>query len=168
MYLQMTVIGLIVGTGLYCGLMAAFLPHYVTGRVPELREVDGRPRFVITPSSPRLPLSAVVKYYLSLNPANFIRTNLTPGRETARPELELVERELMPLFRVSEVPRDQYRRVIRSITGGRVDSLRWIVPWSLLFFPLFGVLYFLAFRSLNKRASKTRFVRGPTWFRFIK
>ena len=35
MYLQMAVIGLIVGTGLYCGLMAAFLSHWVSGPIPD-------------------------------------------------------------------------------------------------------------------------------------
>jgi hypothetical protein len=34
MYLQMAVIGHIVGTGLYCGLMATFLSHYVARPVP--------------------------------------------------------------------------------------------------------------------------------------
>ncbi len=92
MYLQMAMIGLIVGTGLYCGLMAAFLSHWVSGPIPEVREVDGRQRFVTTPSSPRLPLSAIVKYHVSLNPANYVSTNLNPGRQTVPTELECVFR----------------------------------------------------------------------------
>jgi len=160
MYLQMAVIGLIVGTGLYCALMAAFLSHWVSGPIPELREVDGRSRYVNTPSSPRLPLSALLKYYVSLNPANHVSTTLNPSRQAVRTELEHVEKALLPLLQNSKVPRDQYCRLVRLVTRGRVNQLSWIVPCSLLFFPLFGAFYFLAFRSLNKRASKTRFVRG--------
>ena len=160
MYLQMAVIGLIVGTGLYCGLMAAFLSHWVSGPIPEVREVDGRSRYVNTPSSPRLPLSALLKYYVSLNPANYVSTNLNPSRQAVRTELEHVEKELLPLLQASKVPREQYCRFVWLITRGRVNQLRVDRSRALLFFPLFGALYFLAFRSLNKRASKTRFIRG--------
>src|SRR5688572_20504489 len=128
MYLRMAVIGLILGTGLYCGLMAAFLSRWVSGPIPELREVDGRSRYVNTPSSPRLPLSALVKYYVSLNPANYVSTNLNPARQAVRTDLEQVEKELLPLLQNSKVPRDQYCRLVRLITRGRVTHLRWIVP----------------------------------------
>ncbi len=131
MYLQMAVIGLIVGTGLYCALMAAFLSHWVSGPIPELREVDGRSRLVITPSSPRLPLSALVKYYVSLNPANYVSTNLNPSRQTVQnrtgaggkgtpasaPELKGAERPVLPTSSGSSP-------AVES------TSLRWIVPCS--------------------------------------
>ena len=58
------------------------------------------------------------------------------------------------------MPRETYRKGIRWITRGRVEQLRWVIPLSLLFFPLFGLVYFIAFSLLNRWSSKTRFVRG--------
>ena len=138
MYLQMAVIGLIVGTGLYCGLMAAFLSHWVSGPIPELREVDGRSRFVITPSSPRLPLSALVKYYVSLNPANYVSTNLNPsaasganrtgaggkGTPPSAPELKGAERPILPTRPTHHSRSGQPAALDRSVLSSLLSPLR--------------------------------------------
>jgi len=81
---------------------------------------------------------------------------------------EVVEPELQPFFQSKEVPRETYRKGVLWITRGRVDQLRWIVPTSLLFFPVFGVLYFLVFSWINRRTEKTRFVRGDDLMPFAQ
>ena len=97
----------------------------------------------------------MLKYFISLNPRNYIRF----GHRSAG-EFERVERELQPFFRQAKVPRETYCQGIRLITEGRIDELRWIAPVSLLFFPVFGIVYFLLFRKLNRKTSAVTFVRG--------
>lgn len=154
MYLQMASVGAVLGALIYSAGMAAFLSHYIAGPIPELR-IDGRPRLLVTASSKRLPLRPMLKYFISLNPRNYIRF----GHRSAS-EFERVEKELQPFFRQTRVPRDTYCQGIRLITEGRIDKLRWIAPLSLLFFPVFGIVYFLLFRKLNRKTSDVTFVRG--------
>src|SRR5207247_11262289 len=110
--------------------------------------------------SSRLPVFSLLKYYVSLNPKNYLRIRLSSKRLGAQEKREAVEPVLQPFFRQREVPRETYRKGILWITRGRVEQLRWIFPVSLLFFPLFGLLYFLVFSRLNRRSSKTQVVRG--------
>src|SRR5437762_4598807 len=160
MYVQMAVVGFLLASVLYAGVMAAFLSRYVAGPVPELRFVGGKPRLNVNARSPRLPVVSLLKYYVSLNPKNYLRIRLSSKRLGAQEKREAVEPVLQPFFRQREVPRETYRKGIRWITRGRVEQLRWVFPVSLLFFPLFGLVYFVAFSLLNRRLSKTRFVRG--------
>ncbi|MCI0422642.1 MAG: type IV secretion system DNA-binding domain-containing protein [Acidobacteria bacterium] len=160
MYFQMIVVGLALAVVLYATLMAAFLSRYVAAPIAEIRTLDGQLRMVHAPRGSRLPLIAVFKYFVSLNPRNYIRWNLNPRVSQPQTPQERVDRELVPFFRRPLVPRETYRSGIRLITRGRVDQLPWIIPSSLVFFPAFGVLYFFAFRQVNKRLSETRFVRG--------
>ena len=160
MYVQMAVVGFLLAFVLYAGAMTAFLSHYVAGPIPELQFVGGRPRLKVNAGSPRLPIFSLLKYYVSLNPKNYLSVQLNSKRLGGLDKREVVEPELQLFFRQREVPRETYRKGIRWITRGRVEQLRWVFPLSLLFFPLFGLVYFIAFSLLNRWSSKTRFVRG--------
>src|SRR5207247_2714627 len=119
---------------------AALLSYYIAGPTPDLRMINGRVHLVVTSLSRRLPLLPMLKYFVSLNPGNYIRVRQRPDAE-----LESVEKELQPLFRRPKVPRETYRQGVRLITAGRIEKLRWIAPVSLLFFPVFGIAYFTLF-----------------------
>jgi type IV secretory pathway TraG/TraD family ATPase VirD4 len=160
MYIQMVVVGLVLGGLLYSTLMGAFLSHYFSAPVPEIQAVNGQLRLLTLPRAPRLPLIAMLKYFVSLNPRNYFRWNPNPRATKPPVPEEQVDRELLPFFRSDQVPRDIYRQGIRLITGGRINRLPWILGCSLLFFPIFGILYFLAFSQVNRTISRTRFVRG--------
>ena len=160
MYVQMAVVGFLLASVLYAGVMTAFLSHYVAGPVPELRFVGGKPRLNVNARSPRLPVFSLLKYYVSLNPKNYLSIRLSSKSLGGQEKREAVEPVLQPFFRRREVPRETYRKGILWITRGRVEQLRWIFPVSLLFFPLFGLVYFFVFSRLNRRSSKTQFVRG--------
>ncbi len=160
MYIQMAVVGFLLAFVLYAGAMAAFLSRYVAGPIPKLQFVHGKPRLNVNAGSPRLPIFSLVKYYVSLNPKNYLGIQLSTKRLGGLDKREIVEPELRPFFQRREVSRETYRKGIRWITRGRVEQLRWVIPLSLLFFPLFGLVYFIAFSLLNRRLSKTRFVRG--------
>src|SRR6185503_12947947 len=47
-------------------------------------------------------------------------------------------------------------------------QLSWIFPVSLLFFTLYGLLYFFAFSRLNRKSSKTQFLRGADLMPFAR
>jgi type IV secretory pathway TraG/TraD family ATPase VirD4 len=160
MYVQMAAIGLLLAAILYCGGMNAFLFHYVSNPIPELQYVDGESRLSVKPGAKRLPAFSLLKYYVSFNPKNYFSVQLSAGPAKANEKLEIVEPELRPFFQRREVPRETYRKAIFWITRGRVEQLRWIFPISLIFFPAFGVVYFLAFSWLNRKTEKTKFVRG--------
>ncbi len=72
MYVQMAVVGFLLASVLYAGVMTAFLSRYVAGPVPELRFVGGKPRLNVNARSPRLPVFSLLKYYVSLNPKNYL------------------------------------------------------------------------------------------------
>jgi type IV secretory pathway TraG/TraD family ATPase VirD4 len=160
MYFQMVVVGLVLAVVLYSALMAGFLSYYVAAPIPEIRTVNGQPHLVNPPRAGRLPLIAMLKYFVSLNPKNYIRWNPNPRGSQPQTPQERVDRELLPFFQRELVPRNTYRKGVRLITHGRIDQLPWIFASSLVFFPAFGVLYFFVFRQVNKRISETRFVRG--------
>src|SRR5438094_550274 len=160
MYVQMAVVGFLLAFVLYAGAMTAFLSRYVAGPIPELWFVHGKPRLKVNAGSPRLPIFSLLKYYVSLNPRNYLSIQLSTKRLGGLGKREVVEPELQLFFHRREVPRETYRKGIRWITRGRVEQLRWVFPLSLLFFPLFGLVYFVAFSLLNRWSSKTRFVRG--------
>jgi len=160
MYFQMIVVGLVLAVVLYAALMVTFLSRYVAAPIPEIRTINGQPYLVSSPRAGRLPLIAMFKYFVSLNPKNYIRWNPNPQGSQPKTSQERVDRELLPFFQRELVPRNTYRKGVRLITHGRIDQLPWISACSLVFFPAFGVLYFLAFRQVNKRLSETRFVRG--------
>src|SRR5213592_16803 len=79
MYVQMAVVGFLLAFVLYAGAMTAFLSHYVAGPIPELRFVGGRPRLKVNAGSPRLPVFSLLKYYVSLNPKNYLSIQLNPN-----------------------------------------------------------------------------------------
>ncbi len=160
MYIQMGVVGFLVAAVLYAGGMKFYLTRSFADPIPTLEFIDGKSRLVIRPGSPRLPLAALLKYYVSLNPRNYLSLQLTSMRTKSQEKRETVEPELQRLLLRREVPRELYRQAVYWISNGRVEQLRWSVPFSLLFFPVFGLLYFLTFSWLNRRADKTRFVRG--------
>ena len=135
MYLQMASVGAVLAALIYSAGMAAFLSHYIAGPIPELRLVNGTARLLVRSNSRPLPLRSMLKYFVSLNPRNYIRLARGPALR-----LEHVEKELQPFFRQAKVPRESYRQGIRLITKGRIDELRWIGPLSLLFFPVFGII----------------------------
>jgi len=155
MYLQMATVGIVLGTLLYAICLAAFLSHFVSGPIPETRVLNGQAQLIVRRNSRRLPLLPMLKYFVSLNPRNYIRF-----RQSGQGQTEPVERELQTFFRTPKVSREVYRLGIRLITGGRIEELRWIVPLSLLFFPAFGIAYFWLFRILNRSSSDILFVRG--------
>jgi hypothetical protein len=160
MYVQMAAIGSLLAAGLYCGGMSAFLSRYVSNPIPELQYIGGKPRLSLKPDAKRLPIFPLIKYFISFNPKNYFTLHLSTGPAITTEKVEIVDPELRHLFQGKEVPRETYRKAVFEITRGRVEQLRWIFPVSLLFFPVFGVLYFLSFSWLNRRAEKTQFVRG--------
>ena len=160
MYFQMVLVGLLLACALYAGLMAAFLSYYVAGPIPKVLLVSGKPNISIRPDSPSLPVMSLLKYYVSLNPRNYFSSRLNSQRQEPMQRLERVDKELQRFFGREEVSRETYRKGIDLITHGRVEQLKWIFPISLIFFPVFGLLYFLAFSQLNRKTSKTQFVRG--------
>jgi hypothetical protein len=160
MYVQMALVGFLLASVFYAAAMIAFLSRYVCRPIPELQIVDGEPRLKESPDGGRLPIFALLKYYVSLNPKNYVSVRLSSKQVGGEEKREIVEPDLQLFFRQREVPRDTYRKGIFWITRARVEQLRWMVPVSLLFFPAFGLLYFLAFSRLNRKSSKTQFVRG--------
>jgi len=155
MYLQMATVGAVLGTLLYSASMALFLSHYVSGPIPETRVFGGQAHLTVRPDSRRLPLLPMLKYFVSLNPRNYIKF-----QQSGEGETEPVERELQLFFRRAKVPREVYRQGIQLITHARIEELRWMAPLTLLFFPVFGVAYFWLFRKLNRQTSDITFVRG--------
>ncbi len=160
MYIQMGVIGLLLAAIFYVVALNACIKKYISAPVPVIRLVDGQTRVTVDPSSPRLPIAALLKYHVSLNPRNYLRLRLNIAPKRPIEKLEIVEPELQPLLRAREVSRETYRKAIYWITDGRVETLRWLMPLSLLFFPVFGTVYILLFSWLDRRAAKTKFVRG--------
>ena len=160
MYVQMAAIGLLLAAGLYCGGMSAFLTRYVLNPIPKLEFVNGRPVIAANSDAKRLRVLSLIKYFVSFNPRNYFTLQLGTGPAGTAQKMEVVDPELRSLFQSREVPRETYRKAVYGITRGRVEQLRWILPISLLFFPVFGLLYFLAFSRLNRRTEKTKFVRG--------
>lgn len=160
MYVQMVVVGLLVAAIVYVGAMWAFVSRYYDMPIPKVRVVDGTPRLILNPKNQRLPILSLVKYFVSFNPKNYLSIRLSSNPADRPEKSELVELELRDFFRAREVPRETYRKGIFWLTRGRVDHLRWIFPTSLLFFPVFGLVYFLAFSWLNRKTEKTQFVRG--------
>ena len=110
MYVQMAVVGFLLASVLYAGAMAAFLSRYVAGPVPELRFVGGKPRLNVNARSPRLPVSSLLKYYVSLNPKNYLSIRLSSKSLGGQEKREAVEPVLQPFFRQREVPRETYRK----------------------------------------------------------
>src|SRR5437667_11041550 len=155
MYVLMAVVGFLLAFVLYAGAMTAFLSRYFAGPIPELRFVHGKPRLNVNAGSPRLPIFSLLKYYVSLNPKNYVSIKLSTKRLGGPDKREIVEPELRPFFQRRVVPRETYRKGIRWITRGRVEQLSWVFPMSLLFFPLFGLVYFIAFSLLNRWSSNT-------------
>jgi type IV secretory pathway TraG/TraD family ATPase VirD4 len=160
MYIQMGVIGFLLAAVLYGGAMSAILSYYISAPIPELQYINGVPRLILKPEAPHLGTLTLAKYFISFNPRNYLSLQLESSHMSITGKREVVEPELWPFFQRAEVPREIYRKGVFWITRGRVEQLRWIVPMSLLFFPSFGLLYFLGFSWLNRRAEKTRFVRG--------
>jgi type IV secretory pathway TraG/TraD family ATPase VirD4 len=160
MYVQMALVGFFLALVIYVSVMAAFLSYYIAAPVPELRFAGGKPRLSVNPRSPRLPILSLLKYYVSLNLKNYISVQVGSKRLGGLDKREVVEPELQRFFQRREVPRETYRKGIRWITRGRVEQLRWAFPVSLLFFPLFALVYFVVFSQVNRWSSKTRFVRG--------
>ncbi len=160
MYVQMALVGLLLAGVVYAVALTAYLSHYVSGPIPELRIVGKNPRLIVSRESPNLPLIALVKYYVSLNPRNYLSLALQSPGHNLPTETEMVEPELQALLRRRAVSRETYRKAIFLITGGRVEDLRHVFPASLLFFPIFGVLYFFAFSWKSRRSERTRFIRG--------
>jgi type IV secretory pathway TraG/TraD family ATPase VirD4 len=159
MYIQMIVIGLLLSGLIYAAVIGVFLSRFIGGPIPEIRTVNGQPHMVTLPTAKWLPVMAITKYYVSMNPGNYFHLSLV-GQKQAYVSQENVEKDLMPFFQRSRVLRETYCLGIRLITHGRVDELRWIFPLSLLFFPGFGIGYFFLFSWANKKNGKTRFVRG--------
>ncbi len=168
MYIQMGVIGFLLSAIVYVGAMSAVIAHHVSAPIPELKDIDGIPRLVAAPENLRLPFCCLVKYFISLNPKNYLTPQLSFSRVTRLEKWETVEPELRTFLSATEVPREAYRKAVFWITEGRVEQLRWIFPSSLLFFPVFGVFYFLTFSWVNRRTEKTRFVRGADLMPFEK
>jgi len=98
MYFQMVVVGLVLAVVLYAALMAAFLSRYVAAPIPEIRTINGRPHLVSLPRAGRLPLIALFKYFVSLNPRNYIRWNPNPRNSQPQTPQERADRELLPFF----------------------------------------------------------------------
>ena len=166
MYIQMGVVGFLLAGILYAIAMNAFLSRYFADPIPELTYIQGVPRLIVTAKSPHLRHVTLLKYYVSLNPANYVKLQLRSMRSGSAEKVENVEPELQKLLPNRQVPREAYRQAIYLISHGRVEYLRWMIPLSLLYFPVFGLIYFFTFSWLNRRASKTRFVRGDDLMRF--
>lgn len=160
MYIQMAVIGLLVAAALYGIGMSRFLLQYISTPIPELQYIDGEPRLTLKPGAKRLRIFPMIKYFVSFNPKNYFTLHLNTNQEKTTDKIEIVDPELRPLLQQKEVPRETYRKAIFWLTRGRVEQLRWIFPVSLLFFPIFALVYFFGFSWLNRRTEKTKFVRG--------
>jgi hypothetical protein len=135
MYFQMVVVGLVLAIVLYSALMGAFLSHFVAAPIPEIRTINDQPHLLSSPRAGRLPLIAMFKYFISLNPKNYVRWNPHPRGSQPQAPQERVDRELLPLFQRELVPRNTYRKGVRLITHGRIDQLPWIFLPALYFFP---------------------------------
>jgi hypothetical protein len=168
MYVQMGAIGFLLAAVIYCAAMNAIISHYISAPIPQLQYLNGVPRLIVKPQAPHLPFLPLVKYFVSLNPRNYLNLQLPSSHVSVTEKREVVEPGLQAFFQSREVPRDTYRKGVFWITGGRVEQLQWIIPTSLLFFPLFGVIYFLAFSWINRRTEKTRFVRGADLMPFAQ
>ncbi len=156
----MVVVGILLASVFYTSAMVAYLSRVISAPVPELRFVAGKPRLFVTGASPGLPLLALLKYYVSLNPRNYLDLAFNVNRQATSGPTEIVEPELRSLLRRKEVSRKTYRTAVLLVTHGRVEQLRSVFPLSLLFFPAFGLLYFAGFSWMNRKAEEPRFVRG--------
>jgi type IV secretory pathway TraG/TraD family ATPase VirD4 len=168
MYIQMAVVGLVLAALIYGISMSALFTQYVSGPIPERIYANGISRITMKPGAKRLRVASLAKYFVSFNPKNYFNLKLSTGQTTISRKSEMVEAELQPLLQRREVPRETYRKAIYLITNGRVEDLRWICPLSLLFFPVFGCVYFFVFSRVNKKTEKTRFVRGADLVPFNK
>jgi hypothetical protein len=157
MYMQMAFIGLLLALIVYAGAMGFYLSRYISGPIPELQIAGGQPTLKVYPNSPRLRITSLFKYYVSFNPKNYLNLQLSFSSKKSGEKQEPVEPELQILLKKHVAPRETYRKAILLVTQGRVEKLRWIMPISLLFFPIFGLLYFFSFSRLNKRSEKTQF-----------
>ena len=160
MYLQMALIGVLVAAAIYAGSLRMFFSFYLAEPVPAL--IDGKA--LVTDKSPKLRAQSLIKYYVSLNPQNYIHFN---KKENSVP-MEAVEPELQYMLGKDKVSRETYQRAVYIVTHGRVESLRWVLPISLLFFPTFAVGYFFLFSWINKHTEKSEFVRGVDLMPFDK
>lgn len=152
MYIQMAMIGLMIGAFIYCGFMY-FILGRISGQIPEY--INGK--YIVHSKSPKLQVKSLIKYYVTLNPRNYI----TFQQKGERQPVESVETELRSLVNgAEEVSRDAYRAMISQVTEGRIEKLGTVFLISLVFFPAFGVGYFLLFSYINKSTEKTEFVRG--------
>ena len=152
MYLQMWLVGVIIAGAIYAGAAYIGYSRYLAEPIPEW---EGKETYV-HPQSSKLPAQAILKYFVSPNPHNYINFN----RPDDWVEQELVEPELRVLLHDNIVPRETYLQAVRFVTHNRIDELRWIFPISLLWFPIFGTGYFFLFSWINKQTEKTEFVRG--------
>ncbi len=176
MYIQMAVVGLVFAVVIYAISLGAVLTYYVSAPIPEIHSVNGQPRLVVKPDAKNLRIASLIKYFVSFNPKNYFQmrwdhSDLKDGNildSESKNKTEIVEAELKSLFKTTEVPRETYKKMIFIITGGRVEQLRWIVPMSLLFFPIFGIAYFFIFSRVNRKTEKTKFVRGADIMPFRK
>ena len=165
MYFRMAMVGLLIAVVLYGIGMKVFHNRYMGFPVPEI--IGGR--LVVTEASPKLPMRAVVKYYVSPNLQNYLGGGFSiGGRKPAFVSQEKVDKELIPLLGEGRVPRDMYQRAVEVVTKDRVKNMRRIFPYSLLFFPIFGVGYFLLFAWINHKTEKTEFVRGADLIPFAE
>src|SRR5881396_399092 len=98
MYVQMAVVGFLLAFVLYAGAMTAFLSRYVVGPIPEMRFADGKPRLHVSPGSRRLPVFSLLKYYVSLNPKNYLSVQVGSKRLGGLDKREVVEPELQRFF----------------------------------------------------------------------
>jgi len=160
MYMQMALVGLVIGGFIYAGIMNLVLSR-ITGRIPE--PVNGK--YLVRANSPKLRVKSLLKYHYSLN----LKNHISLRRPANWVPEETVEPELRVLFDgADKVPRETYRRAILFVTHGRVEKLTWIIPISLIFFPIFGTGYFFLFSWINKRTEKTEFVRGDDVMPFAR
>jgi len=163
MYFQMVFIGLVIGAFIYAGIMNLVLSR-ITAPIPEL--IDGA--YAIHAKSPNLPVRSLLKYYVSFNPRNYFnfKWNKFKWYKNRVPD-EVVEPELRALLGGRDrVSRDLYVKTVFYVSQGKVEELRRIIPTSLIFFPVFGILYFVLFSWINRRNEKTKFVRGTSLLKF--
>jgi len=152
MYVQMAFVGLFIASAIYGGALYIGYSRFLSRPIPQWAGDD----LIIHPESPKLRAQSVIKYFVTLNPQNLINFNRPAGWEPQ----EFVEPELRVLLRRDRVSRNIYKQAVHYVTAGRVDTLRWIIPVSLLWFPIFGTGYFFLFSWINKQTEKTEFIRG--------
>jgi len=152
MYVQMALVGLLIACAIFGGVWYLVFSHWVSEPIPELIN----DKFFVHAESPKLRAQSVLKYYVSLNPQNYIKFKRPPDWVPQ----ERVEPELRVLLKSDLVSRETYLQAVRFVTHGRVDTLRWAIPASLIFFPCFAVGYFFLFSWINRLTEKTEFVRG--------